>query len=251
MTAPASADAPSGSAAPPARPSSGGGRALVQRLIKVNVLLLLALPLLLLFFPRFVDDTVLLQVLGTANVFVMFGASWDVLSGYTGQVNFGHAAFIGVGAYAVALLSKYRPEVSGEVALLVAVTGGQVLSHWAKGLFDRPRPDLVSHEAYVYTASFPSGHSMMAAATYLTLAVMLARAAPSRALKAYVVAVALLLALAVGVSRVYLGVHWPSDVLAGWLAGAAWALACYLVADWLGRRGGIEPERDAGSGRDP
>lgn len=102
-------------------------RRLGMRLLKVNVLLLLVLPLLLLFFPRFVDDTVLLQVLGTANIFVMFGASWDVLSGYTGQVNFGHAAFIGAGAYTVALLSKYQPDVSGELALIAAVAVAALL----------------------------------------------------------------------------------------------------------------------------
>ncbi len=95
--------------------------ALARRLLRINVLLLLLLPVGLLFFPRVIDNTTLLQVFGTANVFVMFAASWDILSGYTGQVNFGHAAFIGVGAYTVALLSKYHPGVSNELALLLAV----------------------------------------------------------------------------------------------------------------------------------
>ena len=82
---------------------------------------------------------------------------------------------------------------------------------------------------------------MMAAITYLTLAVMLARAARTRRMKAYYLAVAAVLTVAVGASRVYLGVHWPSDVLAGWMAGAAWALTCYGVAQWLEDRGDIEP----------
>lgn len=93
----------------------------LRRLLNVNLLLLLLLPVLLLYFPRFVDNTTLLQVVATANLYVMFAASWDILSGYTGQVNFGHAAFIGAGAYTVALLSKYRFELSGELALLAAV----------------------------------------------------------------------------------------------------------------------------------
>ncbi len=100
---------------------------LAQRLLRVNVLLLVAAPFLLLFFPRFVDNTTLLQVVATANVFVMFAASWDILSGYTGQVNFGHAAFIGVGAYTVALMSKYHPDVSNEVALLLGTSTAALL----------------------------------------------------------------------------------------------------------------------------
>jgi undecaprenyl-diphosphatase len=119
-------------------------------------------------------------------------------------------------AGALALMRQAR----SALLLLAAVAGGQLLSHTTKGFFDRPRPDLVSHEAYVHTASFPSGHSMMAAVTYLTLAAMLARATPSRRLKAYLFGLAAILTVAVGVSRVYLGVHWPSDVLRGWMIGA-------------------------------
>ncbi len=123
--------------------------------------------------------------------------------------------------------------------MIAAVAGAQVFSTLFKLGFDRPRPDLVPHGAITYTSSFPSGHAMMAAATYLTLAVMLARAQPRRRLKAYILAVAVTITLAVGVSRVYLGVHWPTDVLAGWAAGAGWALLCWIVADWLERRGAL------------
>ena len=136
-----------------------------------------------------------------------------------------------------------RGQARSGLLLLVAVVGGQVLSHLAKYGFARPRPDLVPHGSYVYTSSFPSGHSMMAAVTYLTLAVMIVRIEPRRRLRAFYFALAVILTVAVGISRVYLGVHWPSDVLAGWMAGAAWALACYLVAEWLARRGDIEPSR--------
>lgn len=127
--------------------------------------------------------------------------------------------------------------------LLVATGGGIAMSQLAKGLFDRPRPDLVPHGSMVYTASFPSGHSMMAAVAYLTIGVMIARTLPQRRLKTYVLAVAALLTILVGISRVYLGVHWPTDVLAGWLAGAGWALACLLLARVLARRGHVEPEQ--------
>lgn len=127
--------------------------------------------------------------------------------------------------------------------LLVSVCGGQLLSFLFKAGFDRPRPDLVPHGTVTYTASFPSGHAMMAAVTYLTLAAMLARVQPRRALKVYVMVLAVILTVAVGLSRLYLGVHWPTDVLAGWTAGAAWALLVWTVAGQLARRGAVEPER--------
>jgi undecaprenyl-diphosphatase len=126
--------------------------------------------------------------------------------------------------------------------LLVATGGGIAISSIGKEFFDRPRPDLVPHGSLVYTASFPSGHSMMAAVAYLTLGVLIARVLPQRRQKVYVLSIAVMLTLLVGVSRVYLGVHWPTDVAAGWLAGAAWAVLCVLVARVLSRRGHVEPE---------
>ncbi len=126
--------------------------------------------------------------------------------------------------------------------LLASVGSGVALSNLAKNLFDRPRPDLVPHGSYVYTASFPSGHSLMAAVTYLTLAVLVARTFSERGLKIYVMALAVIVTLSVGFSRVYLGVHWPTDVLAGWAGGAGWALVCSSVALWLEKRGRIEPD---------
>lgn len=129
--------------------------------------------------------------------------------------------------------------------VLIAVGSGQLVSSLAKHGFDRPRPDLVPHGTLVYTASFPSGHSMMAAVTYLTLAAVVARTQPRRALRVYLLVLALLLTLAIGISRIYLGVHWPTDVLAGWTMGAAWALGCWLIAWWIeGRRS--EPPPAAG-----
>jgi undecaprenyl-diphosphatase len=124
--------------------------------------------------------------------------------------------------------------------VLAAVTSGMILSSTAKAFFDRPRPDLVPHGSYVYNASFPSGHSLMATVTYLTLAVLLARGFAEARLKAYVISLAVFVALAVGVSRVYLGVHWPTDVAAGWAVGGAWALGCAALARHLSQQGAIE-----------
>ena len=124
--------------------------------------------------------------------------------------------------------------------LVVSTSGGAIASILLKSLFSRPRPDVVPHLAHVYTSSFPSGHSMLAAVVYLTLGSLLASVIADLKLKVYVLTVAILLTIAVGLSRTYLGVHYPTDVLAGWLAGLVWALVCWLVARWLQRRGQVE-----------
>ena len=124
--------------------------------------------------------------------------------------------------------------------MLVSVTGGSLLMSFLKQVFGRARPDLVEHSARVFTESFPSGHATLSAVTYLTLGALLARVQTRRTLKAYSLGIAITLTALVGVSRVYLGVHWPTDVLAGWCLGAAWATACWLVAAWLQRRGDVE-----------
>jgi undecaprenyl-diphosphatase len=126
--------------------------------------------------------------------------------------------------------------------LLVSVGGGQAVSSLLKEVFDRPRPDLVPHEAVVYTASFPSGHAMLAAVTYLTLGILLARVETGWRVRIYLVVLAAVVTILVGVSRVYLGVHWPSDVLAGWTMGTAWAVGVWLAALALQRRGRIEDD---------
>ncbi len=123
----------------------------------------------------------------------------------------------------------------------VAVVGGTVLSNLLKIGFDRPRPDIVAHLVDVHSLSFPSGHAMLSAATYLTLGALLARSERGIVMRSYFIGVAIALTLMIGASRVYLGVHYPTDVLAGWCAGSAWAFVCWWVARWLQRRGSVEP----------
>ncbi|WP_205854214.1 phosphatase PAP2 family protein [Phenylobacterium kunshanense] len=130
-----------------------------------------------------------------------------------------------VGILAFAFHRRYRHAlVLGGTVLL-----GTLSSNLTKTLFDRPRPDLVPHEVFVYSGSFPSGHSTMAATTYLTLAMLVSSLEPRRRTKALAYGLACAVLVGVGFSRVYLGVHWPSDVLAGWCLGAAWALAAWLA----------------------
>ena len=129
----------------------------------------------------------------------------------------------------------------GALLLLIAATfGGLLLSTLLKDRFDRPRPAVVPHKSLVMTSSFPSGHSLNSAVVYLTLGALLSGLSRQRRLKLYFFSVAVLLTFLVGVSRVYMGVHYPTDVLAGWCAGLAWALACGLVALRLRRRGLVE-----------
>ena len=124
--------------------------------------------------------------------------------------------------------------------VVVSVLGGAVVSFLLKQLFARPRPELVAHLVDVHTLSFPSSHAMLSATTFLTLGALLAQVQTRPALKAYTLGVAVVLMLTVGASRVYLGVHWPTDVLAGWCAGAAWAMICLAVMLWLQRQGKVE-----------
>ena len=124
--------------------------------------------------------------------------------------------------------------------MIISVTSGSLIMSTLKQLFGRTRPELVQHSARVFSESFPSGHATLSAITYLTLGALLARVQTRRTLKAYSLGVAITLTALVGVSRVYLGVHWPTDVLAGWSLGAAWAILCWLIAAWLQRRGTVE-----------
>lgn len=198
---------------------------------------------------RSFDRTILLALRDPADPADPLGPGWVEEFGrdVTGLGGIGVLAAL---TLAVAGFLRLQGRRGSMWLVLAAVAGGQAASTLFKLGFDRPRPDLVPHGAITYTSSFPSGHAMMAAVTYLTLAALLARVQPRRRLKAYILTLAVLVTLAVGVSRVYLGVHWPTDVLAGWTAGAGWALLCLGIAHWLQRRGVIDPAAIAPSAPD-
>lgn len=113
--------------------------------------------------------------------------------------------------------------------MLTAVAGGWILAYGLKSLFGRPRPDIVPHLSDVMSSSFPSGHSLMSAVVYLTIGSMLTNIVASVRLKCYFLGVAAFLAFLVGLSRLGMGVHYPSDVVAGWCLGLAWAEVCWLI----------------------
>ncbi|HWC04543.1 MAG TPA: phosphatase PAP2 family protein [Methylomirabilota bacterium] len=135
----------------------------------------------------------------------------------------------------LALQQRY----SAALFVFVASAGGGVLSTGLKHVFARDRPDVVPHLVTVEGLSFPSGHSMAAAVIYLTLGALLARFAAPRRIRVYVISTSLVLAFLIGITRVCLGVHYPTDVLAGWSAGLAWALLCWLGARYLQYRGTV------------
>lgn len=120
--------------------------------------------------------------------------------------------------------------------LALGLAGGVGLSEGLKALFERERPPAAYQAVETLNASFPSGHALLATVFYLSLGVMLTRALPRRRLKAFVLGAAMLIAALVGLTRIYLGAHWTSDVIAGWCAGAAWAMALWLVAWAVQRR---------------
>jgi len=128
--------------------------------------------------------------------------------------------------------------------VLAASLGGWILNDVLKAMFARPRPSVVPHLREVGSASFPSGHALTSAVVFLTLGTLLMRVAEGRLLKWYCISVAMLTTMLVGLSRLYLGVHYPTDVLAGWLVGLSWALICWLIERSFERRYGLKQERE-------
>jgi undecaprenyl-diphosphatase len=129
--------------------------------------------------------------------------------------------------------------------LLSSLGSGLLLCQSLKGFFARRRPTVVPHLVEFDPASFPSGHSMGAALVYLTAGSIVSRQVTGKLAKTYFLSMAVVLSLIVGISRVYLGVHYPSDVLAGWAAGSLWSSACAQAARWLQRQGSVEAPGEA------
>jgi undecaprenyl-diphosphatase len=149
----------------------------------------------------------------------------------------------------VALLLSLK-RWSEALVVLAGAVGGVAISQALKHLFLRERPDLVYRAVEAANPSFPSGHAMLSAVVFLTLGTLAARFSPRRRVKVLALGAAVLLSLLVGASRIYLGVHWTSDVLAGWSVGAAWAMACWLAA-WAWGRWVDKPSAPSDQNRDP
>ena len=183
------------------------------------------------------DNTILLWFRDPTNVDQVIGPEWmhEMVRDITSLGSFSLLGLMVLGVCAYLVMVRLK---SAALLLVVSVLGGTLLSTFLKMGYNRPRPDLtaMSHQ---FTASFPSGHAMLSAVTFLTIGAVLARIAPTRRLQIFTVSSALFLTLIVGLSRLYMGVHYPSDILAGWCLGGAWALLCSTIAFKLQRSGKV------------
>lgn len=183
--------------------------------------------------PPAFDTRILLAFREAGHPDTPLGPHW--LKGAVRDVtSLGSTVVVFLLAAVVAIHLALSRRASTGLFVVFTVAGGQALTSLLKLLVDRPRPEIVPHLTEVSTLSFPSGHATMSAVTYLTLGLLAARFLPRRVSKICVVALAVVLTFLIGVSRLYLGVHWPSDVMAGWCAGFAWASLCWLAARFMG-----------------
>ncbi len=175
------------------------------------------------------DSSLLLSLRNPDDLSDPLGPRWveEMMRDFTALGGVGVTTLVTAAAVGYLLMIGKRAMAA---YVVVAVVGGVALSLALKAGFDRPRPELAPHGSMVYTRSFPSGHATTAAVVYLTLGAMLARVQQLWRVKALILGFAVALTILVGFSRVYLAVHWPTDVVAGWALGLAWALGVWLTA---------------------
>jgi Membrane-associated phospholipid phosphatase len=175
------------------------------------------------------DERILLALRNTTDLGTPLGPAW--LGQAMGDITAlgGHTVLSLMTIMATIFLFLSRQRAIA-IFTFLSIAGGLLVSSLLKLGVARPRPDIVPHLVDVHSLSFPSGHAMLSAATYLTLGALLSRAQPYRSTRIFLLGAAIFLTLLIGISRIYLGVHFPTDVLGGWCAGATWALGCWLIA---------------------
>ncbi|HXJ02358.1 MAG TPA: phosphatase PAP2 family protein [Micropepsaceae bacterium] len=190
--------------------------------------------------PLAFDRPILLAMRMPGNPAIPVGPAWlpDAARDITSLGSVMVLGLILLSAVGYLLLNRRRAAAWWVIG---AVAGGLLLNNLLKFAVGRSRPEIIEPAVKVFSSSFPSGHASLSAIAYLTLGVLLARTQTSLPIRIYIISLAVLVTILVGISRIYLGVHYPSDVLAGWCIGAAWAIACWAAAGWYQRRGGFEP----------
>ena len=181
------------------------------------------------------DRSVLLSLRHTGNPAEPLGPLWLQVAARD-VTSLGSPAVLTLITAAVLGYLALRRQWRAALLVLVSICGGSAISFALKNFFQRERPGFAAAVAQTQTYSFPSGHAFLSAVTFLTLGALLVRLQRDADVKVYILAVAIMIAVLVGVSRVYIGVHWPTDVLAGWCAGAAWAILCWAAAEWIEAR---------------
>jgi undecaprenyl-diphosphatase len=188
------------------------------------------------------DKRILVSLRNPSDLSTPIGPAW-LVNAALDITALGSATVLGLTVLAVAGFLLLQGMWRNALFVTVASFGGWFIKGALKYIFQRPRPDFVPRLREVMTTSFPSGHALTSAVVYLTLGALLMRIAERPITKLYCMAVAMLATALVGASRVYLGVHYPTDVVAGWLIGLSWALACWIVERSLELTAGLRRER--------
>ena len=184
--------------------------------------------------PSDLDERILLLFRVPGSPEVLRGPGW-IENAVRDLTSLGGRAVLTLVTLAVSGFFLLRRQFRPLIFLWIVVISGTVLMGELKTFYARPRPGLSLRLAGESSLSFPSGHAMMSTMIYMTLAVMVAEFQKSGRLRVYIVGFAAFLATLIGLTRVILGMHYPSDVVAGWTVGLCWALFCWLVAHWLKR----------------
>jgi undecaprenyl-diphosphatase len=192
------------------------------------------------------DNRVLLALRRADNPSIPIGPAW-LRAGALDITALGSPTVLGLATLAVCGFLMLQGTARTATFVFLATTGGWLVNETLKEAFQRARPAIVPHLQTVVTLSFPSGHAMNSAAVYLTLGALTMRVADRRVTKFYCMAAAMFVTFLVGASRIFLGVHYPTDVLAGWLLGMTWALACWTLERRIERRAGLQREQRTAS----
>ena len=181
--------------------------------------------------PLALDRRIALAFRNPADPLVPAGPAW-LREAARDVTSLGGTVVLGMIIFAVEGYLVLAHEFAAVWLIAIAVLGGLALNNLLKLIVARPRPAVIAHGTLYYTKSFPSGHAAMSAITYLTIGALLTQTHPAFVTGLFITSIATFFTFAVGVSRIYLGIHYPTDILGGWCLGAGWSMLCWQVMTW-------------------